>query len=620
MNKNIEQLLDILLQQNDYLTSYQLAEIIGVTERSIRNYVRILNRNESYGPLVISSNKGYKIQKNIYNISTKNQFSNNETNLLLEIARILVDKEGYISFDEIAQNLNYSVENIRIKVQQLFEKIKDMNIKLRLDSKIFIGIQIIGTENQKRLLLEQLARIELITKENIVNSIYTVSNGFLSKELIQEQISIVDTVFSAHQVTMDFKVHAKIICHMAILKYRYDKKKEIKYDSDTDSDINVSSDLPEYKLAGEILLKEKPGVENDSERIALENYLISLPINIPGNYISKINSTQRNIIEHSLNNAETYYSIPIYSKEQYRYQITNHIMRLFNPLEDSIPIYNPYSTETKREYLFAYSIACFLYDELQQTMKLHIPESEIAYLAIHIQLILAQESKNVINTMLVFQGKNTEAEVFRYKIQTYFPTIQVNHIASKLDISKLKEYQLVILCNPIYTEYEDSNMLNVTRNLDTNDVLTVQSYIDSVGTFSLMNNLDFFKMDEKNSIDAIEYLINKSGYGKLLPYFIKREKMSSTDIGNLVSLPHPFLKGSETSAKIIIGINKSEIIWGHQKVRLIIIYVPSANLKANENFFNDIYQRTNNIITIQELLTANSKEEFIKLWNQKRRS
>ncbi|MDK1727897.1 BglG family transcription antiterminator [Dellaglioa algida] len=615
MNRNIERLLDILLQQNDYLTSYQLAEIIGVTERSIRNYVRTLNRNESYEPLVISSNKGYKIQKNIYNLSTKNQFFNNEANLLLDIARVLVDQKDYTSFDEIARKLNYSVENIRIKVQQLFEKIKEMNIKVELDSKIFIGIQIVGTENQKRLLLEQLLRIELITKENLVGSAHQILNGFLSRDLIREQINTIDTVFSAHHVTMDFRVHAKIICHMVIFKYRYDENQIIKYDNED----NKSGDLPEHKIARDILMGGPASIENNSERIALENYLISLPINIPGNYISKINIDKRKVIEHSLSNAEKYYSIPIYSKERYRFQITNHIIRLFTPLEDSIPIYNPYSIETKHEYLFAYSIACFLYDELQRTMTLYIPESEIAYLAIHIQLILAQESKSIINTVLVFQGKSTEAEVFRYKLQTYFPTIQINHISLELDLRMVKKYQLVILCNQMDEELNDSRILTVTRKLIANDILKLQSYIDSVGTFSLIDNLDFYVIDEKNSINAIKYLINKSGYGNLLPYFIKREKMSSTDIGNLVSLPHPFLKGSETSAKIIIGINKSEISWGNQKVRLIIIYVPSADLKANENFFDDIYQHTGNIVTIQKLLTANSKEEFIKLWNQKRR-
>ncbi len=49
MNEKIKQLLDILLQQKDYLTALQLSEMLGVTERSIRNYVRTLNSSETQG-------------------------------------------------------------------------------------------------------------------------------------------------------------------------------------------------------------------------------------------------------------------------------------------------------------------------------------------------------------------------------------------------------------------------------------------------------------------------------------------------------------------------------------------------------------------------------------------
>ena len=57
MNEKIKQLLDILLQQKSYLTALQLSEMLGVTERSIRNYVRILNSSETQDPLIVSSNK-----------------------------------------------------------------------------------------------------------------------------------------------------------------------------------------------------------------------------------------------------------------------------------------------------------------------------------------------------------------------------------------------------------------------------------------------------------------------------------------------------------------------------------------------------------------------------------
>ena len=93
--------------------------------------------------------------------------------------------------------------------------------------------------------------------------------------------------------------------------------------------------------------------------------------------------------------------------------------------------------------------------------------------------------------------------------------------------------------------------------------------------------------------------------------------MSSTDIGHLVAMPHPFLKGSETAAKVIVGINKTAISWGRQKVRLDVIYIPAADLKTNKNFFNDVYEHTNNLAEVHALLETKTKREFIEVWNRK---
>ena len=118
MNEKIKQLLDILLQQKSYLTALQLSEMLGVTERSIRNYVRTLNSSETQAPLIVSSNKGYRIQRDLYNESIENRlFAKDDADLLFKIALILMNQSTFITFDDLAVQLNYSVESIRSKVQ-----------------------------------------------------------------------------------------------------------------------------------------------------------------------------------------------------------------------------------------------------------------------------------------------------------------------------------------------------------------------------------------------------------------------------------------------------------------------------------------------------------------------
>ncbi|WP_318766891.1 PTS sugar transporter subunit IIA [Lactiplantibacillus carotarum] len=182
---------------------------------------------------------------------------------------------------------------------------------------------------------------------------------------------------------------------------------------------------------------------------------------------------------------------------------------------------------------------------------------------------------------------------------------------------QVENHQLII-------SYSDENpptlkvpLISVSRELRSEDISKIQMEVDSFGTSALINELDFYKMNESSNVDAIKFLINKAGYVNLLPYFMKREVMSPTDIGNMVALPHPFLKGSESRAKIIVGINQHEIPWGHQLVRLVIIYIPTADLKTNKSFFNDVYQRTSQLTTVQQLLKTVNKEQFIKVWNEK---
>ncbi|MFT9272973.1 MAG: PRD domain-containing protein [Liquorilactobacillus nagelii] len=617
MNEKIKQLLDILLQQNGYLTALQLSEMLGVTERSIRNYVRTLNSSATQEPLIISSNKGYKIQRSLYNESIESSFLIDENaDLFFRIILILINQQDFITFDDLAARLNYSVESIRNKVQTLFLKIQDMNLRVSFESRIFTGIRILGIESQKRLLLEQLIPIEKITKSNLVESAFILLGKMIDKQKINAEVNRIDEVFSKYHTTMDFIVYAKIICHMIIVMSRYSTGYFIKL---SEIGSNNNADHPEFQLASSLLKMSILPIDNDAEILLLTNYLTALPLNTPGTFTPDMSEFQRKSLESSLKKAEKYYSIPLYSNNRYRAQIINHIMRLLDPLEERIPIFNPYSQKTKREYLFAYSIACFLYDGLKSDFGIQIPESEISYLAIHIQLVLIEETKNNIQTMLVFQGKKAEGELFRYKIKTYFPTIDIKIVSSTLDKSSYLKYQLIIRCGFQKPMLKDSKIIEISKNMNTNDIIKIQNFIETIGTVSLIQQIDYHHMDENTSEAAIEYLLSKSGYFDLLPYFKKREVMSPTDIGHLVAMPHPFLKGSETTAKVIIGINKNEIVWGHQKVRLVIIYIPASDLKTNKIFFNDVYEHTNNLTEVYGLLETKTKEEFIEVWNRNRK-
>lgn len=60
-NKRQEQLLALLAERRDYMTSRQLAEILQVSDRTIRSDVEAINRRSSPPPIESNVRQGYRL-------------------------------------------------------------------------------------------------------------------------------------------------------------------------------------------------------------------------------------------------------------------------------------------------------------------------------------------------------------------------------------------------------------------------------------------------------------------------------------------------------------------------------------------------------------------------------
>lgn len=605
----MEMLLDILLQQDNFLTAEQLANMIGVTERSIRNYVNKLNQTSDEGYLIESSNRGYKLTNKVIGKEFNNPIDlGNQSNLMFNIVAILLQQKSYISCDFLAQKLHYSMENIRSKVQELFVIIKKLNVEVQLQTKIFTGILLIGRESQKRLLLEQLVDLTSIKRQSVSNDISEYMTLILNEQDAKYQMSVVDQTFSKRHIKMIFAVYLKVIIHMAILSWRVNNHQFL---DNENSSMTKNELYTEYDIAKELITYENIQDKLFQESINLGNYLIALPLNISDDKLIIQDNHVEVQISKILQRTENYYQIPIFSNKNYRSRVIKHILRLLLPLNDHIPIFNPLLENTKREYLFAYSISCFLYAELQKIFQIDVSDSAISYLTIHIQLILQEENHEKIRTQLVFPGKNIQGELLRYKISTYFTNIEISSISSQYE--KKTGDRLVIIIGsqgPI-----QPNTIHISERLNGEDIHKIQHFIDGMGTQTLLKSASFYRISVEKPTRAIEELTKRAGFSSFVPYINEREQMSTTDIGNYVALPHPFLKGSPTQAKLIIGINDHLMQWGNQKVQLILLFIPDDNLTTNEHFFEETYKHVKDFRTIQKLIQSVSKEEFIQTWN-----
>jgi len=81
---------------------------------------------------------------------------------------------------------------------------------------------------------------------------------------------------------------------------------------------------------------------------------------------------------------------------------------------------------------------------------------------------------------------------------------------------------------------------------------------------------------------------------------IEREKITSTEIGNKVAIPHTIVnKLNET--KIIIGIHEEGIIWSKEKVKVIILILFSDKTVAQEQLIRKILIKQLLILLVWEV-------------------
>ena len=95
----------------------------------------------------------------------------------------------------------------------------------------------------------------------------------------------------------------------------------------------------------------------------------------------------------------------------------------------------------------------------------------------------------------------------------------------------------------------------------------------------------------------------------------KREELATTEIGDLVAIPHTMQDGIERSF-IEVAILKKAITWEKEKVQIVfMVGIAKKDQQLLKSILEQIYKKIIDIDLILELIKVNSFNEFIKIFN-----
>lgn len=616
MHNKHNQLIDFLLsQKGEFVSATTLAEIMNVTDRTIRNYIKDINDNSS-GVVIASSPQGYAIITDNSEVGQKWLGSNDKAleKALLEfkIIQFLMNESDYTTYDDIADRFFYSPQTIRRRIQDLTMSIHALGMGVVIDTKVFKGIKLIGTEMQKRFLLESFFSSISIKKEMFKDFLVNSFRSWVDVDVVESVFKIVDEINKEYQLNLEFSMYKKITIQLVIIIHQINHHHPVDIEG---MELSHLMSFKEFEVEEAFRSQLQDYVKmTDDEAIFLVNYLISLQLDLDGSMIKNKDPEIVSKIEAILLQVEQVYHVPTYSKMRFRNNISNHIYRMIYPASHNLLIYNPFVKETKSEYFFSFSIASNIALQIEKEFLVGIPDSEIAYLAYHIQVILDSLEKKKIKTTILYSRGYERTKLLASKIATYFDELEICSIEKYTADYTFDPAHLYIGISLADAPQTTANFMMIQSGFQSNDIKKIRFFLEA--QHSIIEQAAIHWIDTKSPEETIRHLLSLNKLEHFYEPIMKREKISYTSIGNLMAIPHPYFEKEEYKEKVIIGINKKAISWGNELAQLIIIYIPSSDIERNEYAFTEFFQKTKHIEKVRELVHAATEKEFKHIWNR----
>lgn len=630
-NKEIN-VIKYLIEQKDWTTSNQICLALSISRRSLQNYIR--NINEEHNNLSVSSREGFKLSNHemVNKLLDQNNYQS--------IPQTVDERRKYIfksllinntekSLDELADELCISITTLNNELVKLKLELTKYDLVFKTKNNY---AHIEGFEKNKKKLLSDL--------------IYTDSDSFLSLDLIQAYLPIFD-LKEVRKIIMDSLQQYEyfiddfsllnLVLHIAITMerrriasapviHKQVYSKTVKINSHIIQIINnISNDInSKYHIAF-----------TDSDQYDLSLLIMTRVFNIDPQSIStnELESIVGTDVMHLVKDIKqkTLHSFYVrLDNHDFVVRFSLHIRNLLIRLDNHIILRNPQMLNIKTTYPFIYDISVFIANIIQQSKNIHLSEDEIAYIALHIG-VLIEEQKAIENKLKVVILNPTyysnSVKILKKCFKIFQDSIIIGDmISDESELTDIHDYDLLITTiqpqnknNKPYVLTTDfmnnKDIANIAQTID--DVLNSKKVKRLENKLKVLFKEELFSTNEmfENCNQAIEHMTNqleKNNYVNkdFKQKIFEREDISSSAFGN-IAMPHPLEMCSKTSA-IAVSIHKKAFMWKQTHVNIVFML---AIEETDRVLFKDIFDFLTDIIAddkkLNTLIHVKDYQEFI---------
>ncbi|CEQ30473.1 PTS operon transcription antiterminator [[Clostridium] sordellii] len=586
LNKRQLKIIEILKNSTEPINSKALATDIGCSTKTIQ--VEVKNINSTLEKVKIDSIRGmgYKLVGDIKSVDKlENNTNYNDMDRISYILKQILTlyKNKTLKLENLADDMYVSLSTIKNDLKEVKDILKDYNLKII--SKHKLGISLDGDiEDLKRCILESNIKYKDLSLEGFFTDYVKLNIGNIRLEILnnlqEENIILTDYEFN--------NIFNYILISLSI---------------------EENKDYKSYT---------KDYITNYQNKFIKEN--------------NKENKEKiLNSIEKFTKNLKLATSIDLSNDRVFKEYLYRHIKSFCIKKDFGVNNQSIVANEIKLKYPFAFELATIAKTTLEKDLDLEIDENETANIAIHIGGALQRSHENIneksLKAIIVCASGVGTSMLIKAKLEAKFDKkIEILKVIPSylIDYVKVLDVDFIIATVPV--NIKGIPVINVSPFLDDKEIKIIEKFLDTGKIYYNINlseifnkELFFTDLDFDNKFDVINYMSDillKKNYidEEMKNSYIDREKIATTEIGNMVAIPHG-AKGKVFKNAVAIGILKNPIPWEIGQVRLVVMLcLQKESILNYEDLFSNIYKRIDSIAKVISICESKKYDKFIAMF------
>ncbi len=633
------QIVDKLIENNHKpITSKMLALYLGVSERSVKTYIKevsdfckehnmILERKPGIGFVADFSEEQIK---QVSEMKREKKLVMSKEQRMSYIMYILLSGWDTYTLSLFSEELNVSKKVISDDIDSICKEFSKYNIKI--NRVVGHGVFITGDEFSVRRAMKSYCKYSIGNKvisqasDNRVSvedqELWINNFGQDNFEKAVEVIHYIEENYGIAYTDYSFKMLADYLC---IQLFR------IRMGNMITEDIAAPEEKENYSDIVDAIVEKFQQLSkcnlNEYEKQYIEILLASASVQTnTDEYRAASKEKAKDICTEMLGYISEILNADLISNELLRGSMENFLPSSLIRTKYGIEVTNPFLSDVREMYSGVFA-TCFTLTKFYEEYCGAIPtDHEISFIALFVGGALHRNVKTIKAVLLGTSGIAVSTIVAK-KIESKIEEIKIVAILSSELIDTLDEYDFDIVLSMISSfEYEDK-VVHISPVINGEDEKKIKNKCFDIVShpelqkqkfYSLIDSENILYIEEKSDKEAIlKRACKQLCYGgyvneNFFDDVMKREKIEPTAIGNGVAIPHGSPQNVINPKVFVIRLVHS-INWGGKMVDTIfILAINFNNIGSTKAFFQDFARVLGSVDRIARIKQSKNPEEMEK--------